>query len=80
MTHSQISTSRQVISREAVAMAIQEDAETILDRIILDLVHGNPGTPDRWQMDVPALLAHAPDYDLARMIGTAIEAKGLYPA
>jgi len=91
MTNLQSSTARPVITAEAVSQAIHEfdeaaflaaqgDAEDQLDALVIALVNGNHGTAETWQVVIPALLASAPDYDLPRMIGAAIEAKELYPA
>ena len=48
-------------------------AEAMLDEIIVGLLDGEPSAHDRWLDEVPTLLAHAPDYDVADNITAAIQ-------
>ena len=60
------------------SQALTEAAEANLDKIIIGLLAGEPEAATRWLEEVPAMLQHAPSYNVAKMIEAAIRGGRAY--
>lgn len=58
--------------------ALTAAAESALDEIIIGLLAGEPEAATRWLTEAPAMLQHAPGYNVPQMIEAAIRGGRAY--
>ena len=58
--------------------ALTEAAESALDEIVIGLLAGEREAATRWLTEAPAMLQHAPGYNVPQMIEAAIRGGRAY--
>ena len=58
--------------------ALTAAAESALDGIVIGLLAGEPEAATRWLTEAPAMLQHAPGYNVPQMIEAAIRGGRAY--